>query len=171
MGQSSSEPRIIEFGPYRVIGVGRVVKGGADCPAVWDGEGGFIARMDEVQPAADFLVALARCIPGVTGPDGGTFEYIAARPAKPGAAVPKGMIEASISAGTFAVFSVAGIANLGPAWGHAHAWLAAHPEWQTYCNKDGCDCANHPAFEFYPPGFTMEGEMFIYFPVRRAGEG
>ncbi len=164
MSATSSEPRIIEFGPYRVIGLGRVVKGGADCPAVWDGEGGFIARMDEVQPGADFLVGICRCVPGATD---GSFEYIAARPAKPGAPVPKDMVEVPIPAGAFAVFSVAGIANLGPAWGQAHARLAALPGWQTYCNEDGCDCANHPAFELYPPDFTMEGEMFLYFPVRR----
>ncbi len=167
MSQSASEPRFIEFGPYRVIGVGRVAKGSPDCVAAWDDGSGFIARMGEVEPSegADFLVGMVRCIPGVTD---GSFQYIAARPAKPDAAIPSGMIEALIAAGTYAVFPINGLAELGPGWGRAIAWLEAHPEWLTYCNKDGCDCANHTSFEFYPPSFGEDGKMFIYFPVRKA---
>lgn len=167
LNRSGSEPRIVEFGPYRTIGISCVGKGAADFVAVWDAESGFLARMCEVDaaPGTDFAVGMCRCVPGVAD---GSFEYIAARPAGPDASVPKGMIEAPIAGGTYAVFPVAGLDDLMRGWNATREWLEAHPEWDSYCNEQSCDCANHPSFELYPPGFTPEGELFIYIPLRPA---
>ncbi len=167
MSQIMLAPSFLEFGPHRVIGIAKVAQGPPDCVAAWDGPNGLIARLGEIEPAegADFLVGICRCLPGVTD---GSFEYIAARPAKPEAVIPDGMIEATINTSAFAVFSVAGLSELSSAWGQAMAWLEAHPEWQTYCNKDACDCANHASFELYPATFPNDGKLFLYFPVKKA---
>lgn len=167
-GGPAAEPQVVEFGPYRIIGMRYAGKNeNGEIPALWDREGGFIARMGEIKtpPAnAGVCFGLCRCLPGVTD---GSFEYIAALPAAADAPVPDGMVEARIAAGAYAAFPVPSLAGLMEAWNTTGAWMAAHPEWEACCGPGGCDCANHPCFELYPPGFDGQGGLFIYVPVRR----
>ncbi len=163
-----AEPTIIQFGPYRVIGLGyRGKNEHGEIPALWDAQAGLPARLAEIAvPAgANFAVGLCRCIPGATD---GSFEYLAALPAAADAPVPPGMMEAFIPAATYAAFPVESLQVLMDRWGQASAWVAAHPEWQAYCGAAGCDCARYPSFELYPPEFTSDGTLFLYLPVRPA---
>jgi predicted transcriptional regulator YdeE len=162
----SKAPRIIEFGPVRVIGLAGPAKGPQECKALWDGHNGFPARSQEIDKpiTPSFYVGICRCIPGVTD---GTFEYIAAMSAEVDAIVPAGMVAVTLAAGTYAVFST-NLATVSQDWDKAMAWLQVHPEWKAYCDGQECDCATHPAFELYPANFTPESEMFIYMPVHPA---
>jgi predicted transcriptional regulator YdeE len=173
MTATSLEPEIVEYGPCRVIGMRYVGKNEhGEVPALWGGESGFIARFGEVVSPPDAkwqdsgrhpAFGLCRCLPGVTD---GSFEYLAATVAAADAPLPEGMVEATIPAGQYAAFPVDGLARLREAFGAAQEWLAAHPVWGGYCDREGCDCANHPAFELYPPDFGDDGQMFVYLPVR-----
>lgn len=163
------EPQIAEFGPCRVIGMSAAAKTGPDCAGLWHGPQGVIARLGEIEAAAGeghpASFGLCRCLPGVTD---GSFEYLAGIMATPASKVPKGMVEAHIPAGRYAVFTVQGLHQIGQAWEASRAWLAAHPEWESFCSPEQCDCATHPAFEFYPPEFPGSGKLFIYVPIRPA---
>lgn len=170
---AATEPQVVEFGPYRVIGMRYVGKNEqGEIPAMWGGETGFVARMGEIKTPAGcpcISFGLCRCLPGATD---GSFEYIAALPATPDAPIPAGMVEARIAGGSYVAFPVASLAELMPAWGQLGAWLAAHPEWQAYCGDPvakTCDCENHPTFELYPAQFATDGKLFIYMPIRPRG--
>lgn len=165
MTQQHEAPQLVEFGPYRVIGTRCVSKNeNGEFSAMWEKD--FLPRLREIAalPGADFLVGLCRCLPGVTD---GSFEYIAAMPAAADAPIPEGMVEAQIAAATYAVFPVAGLANIMQAWGELGPWLESHPEWEGYCTPAGCDCETHPGFELYPATFSQDGKLFIYLPVRK----
>jgi predicted transcriptional regulator YdeE len=160
-------PQIVEFGPYRVIGVAMIGPGdGEAMKALW--HDAFSPRIDEVQrlEGTGFAVGLCRCLPDATD---GTFEYIAAIPAATDAPVPAGMIEAPIAAATYAAFPVDSVFDIAATWAQIGPWLEAHPEWNGYCTPAGCQCATHPGFEMYPPSCHVDGKLFIYIPVRRAG--
>jgi predicted transcriptional regulator YdeE len=168
MSQLSLEPQIIEFGPYRVIGIARVAKGGPDCKAAWDAPDGFLAHMDEITTECEgFSVGICRCLPGVTD---GSFEYIAARPVQLQATIPDGMAEVQLGGGTYLVFPVASLTEISQAWPYAISWLESHPEWTPFCGKEGCDCAHYPSFELYPPEFDGNGPLYLYFPVRKSAD-
>ncbi|MCE5198914.1 MAG: GyrI-like domain-containing protein [Armatimonadota bacterium] len=161
-----AEPQIVEFGPYRVIGMRYAGKNeNAEIKAMWDGENGFLSRMSEIDTTSGECMSfgLCRCIPGVTD---GSFEYIAALPANPDALVPEGMVEASIGAATYAVFTVPSLGEISQVWTESMAWLAAHPNWDGYCNETACECADYPGFELYPADFGVTGKLFLYMPVR-----
>lgn len=170
---TTATPEIVAFGPCRVIGLSYVGRNqNREIPALWSGEGGFISRFGEVQSPPDAkwqdtdrhpAFGLMRCAPGVTD---GTFEYIAAAPATADAPIPAGMVEATIAAGTYAVFEVPSLEALGAAWQAIGEWQKAHPEWVGYCDSESCDCVNHPSFELYPPDFGEHGKLFIYLPIR-----
>jgi predicted transcriptional regulator YdeE len=171
MSNVQNELRTEQFGPYRVIGMSYVGKNeNGEIPALWGREGGFLARMGEIgadPDAPDIAFGICRCMDGVTG---GSFEYIAGLPAKADAPVPDGMVEAGIAESTYAVFSVPNLAALHDAWNATGAWFEALPEWAMFCGPTAggkCDCATHPCFELYPPGFTGEKELFIYIPIQR----
>jgi predicted transcriptional regulator YdeE len=165
---SDTEPRIVEFGPDRLIGVSRVCKTSADCHEAWEGENSFMARAGEIQAreAQTPYYAVCRCAKGA---EPGAFEYVAAVPAAEGAPVPEDLVEVVLPAGTYAEFLVAGLGDIGRVWGYTGEWLAAHQEWKGFCdgNPDGCECVDHPSFELYPPGYDG-GELFIYAPIRAA---
>lgn len=169
-GSQGIEAEIVQFGPYRVIGLNYIGKNeNMEIPALWHGEGGFISRMGEIEalPGDCISFGLCRCVPDATD---GSFEYIAALPAKPDAPIPSGMVEASIPACTYAVFEVECLAELSQAWVKIPIWLQEHPEWKGYCiGPDECDCANHPNFELYPADFTPTGKLYVYVPVQAAG--
>jgi predicted transcriptional regulator YdeE len=166
--QMSIEPRIVEYGPYRLIGMSCVGSESAQFKELWAGENGFLSRMAEIESLGDGTAyGLCRCVAGVTD---GSFEYVAAVPAKSDAPVPNGMIEARVGAATYAAFDVLGLDNIGPAWGATQVWLAEHPEWESYCHGGGdacCGCADYPCFELYPSDFDSTGVLFIYIPIRR----
>jgi len=164
----SEDVKIVEFGPYRAIGMGCVAKNEhGEFADLWMRESGFLKRMHEIDALPGIgSFGLCRCAPGVTD---GSFEYIAALPAKPDAPVPEGMVEAPIPAGTYAVFTAPSLAEIPQTWSATQAWMASHPEWKSYCEPTdtGCDCIDHPNFELYPPGFNGENELFIYIPLRK----
>ncbi len=162
----SRKPRILDYGPVRLIGVSRICKSSADCHNVWTDENGFKARLGDLETQAGQIpyYALCRC---ASGAEHGAFEYIVAMPVADDTLAPEGTIECVIPAGTYAEFSVAGMSDIGQVWGYTGEWLAAHPEWQGYCDgySEKCGCVEHPSFEFYPPGFDGGG-LFIYIPLR-----
>lgn len=163
-------PQIVEFGPFRVIGMSYKGKNeNKEITELWGGPNGFITRVKEVETpeTTDFSVGLCRCIPGVTD---GSFEYIAGLPAKDDAPIPNGMVEANIAFGTYAVFPVESLDVLGDAWPKAYTWFESHPEWEGYCTPEKCDCENHPSFELYPADFGKDGKLFIYIPIHKKGE-
>lgn len=165
----STEPQIIEFGPYRVIGMRYAGKNEnmEIKTTLWEGETGFLKRCSEIQTPADCDIAfgICRCLPGVTD---GSFEYIAAVPAAADADIPEGMVEAHIAACRYVVFAAASLDELGQTWDAIGPWFAEHPEWASFCNETKCDCATHPGFEFYPPEFGINGRLFLYVPIRPA---
>jgi len=152
-----------EFGPFRAIGLGYVGKGHeGEIPALW---GTLLPRMDEVKrPGGGGSFGVCRCASG--GVKDGSFEYIAALAADDDANVPPGMMEVLIPRGNYAVFRVERLAEVQSAWDPAASTLAASPEWTGYCGRSGCDCANHPCFEYYPPEFNGDGPLYLYFPIQ-----
>jgi len=163
--RAAKEPQIVEFGPYRVIGMRYAGKNAQDeVKALWET---FFPRMGEVERPAGcgYAFGLCRCLPGVTD---GSFEYIAALPATPEAPMPEGMVEAPVAAASYVAFPVPSLAVIKQAWDALGPWIAAHPEWEPYCGLTACQCPTHPTFELYPPDYTG-GAFFIYMPVRRKG--
>lgn len=163
-----TEPRVVSFGPYRVVGlryVGTNAQG--EITALWHGPAGLPARLGEIVPAAGeaYCFGVCRCLPGVTD---GSFEYLAAAATTRDAPVPPGMVEAWIPAASYLAYPVASLETLQEDWGRAAAWFAAHPEWQAYCGDQGCECATHPSFELYPADFFTTRRLFIYLPVKAA---
>lgn len=166
MGSSSdlNEPRIVDYGPQRVVGLGRVCRSSEDCHNVWADENGFIKLAGE---ACGPYFGVCRC---VAGAEPGAFEYIAAMPAAADAPVPDGLAEYALPAGQYAVFPVEALSEIGRVWGQTAEWLAAHPEWKGYCDgdPDGCGCVERPSFELYPPEFDGTNGLFVYIPVHPA---
>jgi predicted transcriptional regulator YdeE len=165
---TTEDVKIVEFGPYRAIGMSCVSKNEhGEIPDLWMRENGFLQRMHEIEAIPGVgSFGICRCFPGATD---GEFEYIAALPVKPDTPVTEGMIEASIPAGTYAVFTVPSLAEIPQTWTATQEWMAAHPEWKGFCEPTdtGCDCIDHPIFELYPWNFDGQGELFIYLPVRK----
>lgn len=161
------EPQIVEYGPYRVVGMQYLGKNeNGEITEMWGGKDGFISRMNEIQPLTGECITygLCRCRPGVTD---GSFDYVAAAPVAEDAPIPEGMVEASIGAHTYAVVTVQGLDQIGQAWNDSHQWLASNSEWESCCSEGNCECAKYPFFELYPSDFCTKGELFIYLPVRK----
>lgn len=164
----NGEPRITEFGPLRVIGMRYAGKNeNEEIKALWGGEAGFITRSKEVDAISGDgrSFGLCRCIPGVTD---GSFEYIAAVPVADNAPVPAGMVETTIGAGTYVIFPVPSLNELTQVWESTWDWLQSHPEWDSRCNQNHCECAEYPSFEMYPADFTPDGKLYLYLPVKKA---
>lgn len=77
-------------------------------------------------------------------------------------------MEAAIPEGTYAVFAVQGLEHIGQVWQESMQWQSSQTEWKGYCGPDGCDCANHPCFELYPPDFGETQKLYICLPVQKA---
>lgn len=155
------ESQIVEFGPYRVIGMQCTDN---QFKALWER---FVQRLGEIKtPEGDEQKSfgLCCCLPGATD---GSFQYIAGRPATQDAPVPDGMIEFNIPAGTYVVFRASGLDEIGKTWEESGKWLEAHPEWEGFCNKEKCDCIGHPSFEYYSPEFHTDGTVYVYIPIRK----
>jgi|GEM_PF-3253151 len=154
-------PELKHFGPCRVIGM--------SCTDQRYSEifGAFLPRRGEIESPTDAaLFGISRCLP-----DAGQ-EYTAATAATPGSAVPEGMIELSAADATYAVWTLNGIAQIGPGWSAVHEWLRTNGEWESYCVRDEngvCGCQNHPCFEMYPADHEQTNLVYIYLPVRRKG--
>lgn len=158
-----AEPKIVDLGPYRAVGMS-LVSNGADgaFSKLWES---FIPREGEIQrPEGSVGFGICRCAEGATD---GAFEYIAALGATPDSGVPEGMISIDIPFGRYVEFPVRSLAEIGQAWGAAIEWMNAHSELERYCGPGvGCDCAHHPCFELYPPEFCEGKGLFIYVPVK-----
>jgi len=159
-----SEPKVVSFGPYRAIGtryVGRNEHN--EIPAMWGND--FLPRMGEIKMLddAEFSVGVCRCLSGSTD---GAFEYIAAAPASKDAVVPEGMVEVVIPFGQYVAIPIQSLREIHQAWCHSGDWFGDHPEWTGYCNKERCECAQHPGFEYYPPEFDGQGPLYIYLPIQ-----
>lgn len=157
------ESNIVDFGPYRVIGM--------QCTdnlfkELWEK---FVLRLNEIKPSEGDEIksfGLCCCIPGVTD---GTFQYIAGRAAAKDAPVPEGMMEIAIPEGKYVSFRVASLAEISQAWSASGEWFEAHPEWEGFCNKDKCDCLGHPSFEYYSPEYHTDGTVYVYIPIQPKG--
>jgi predicted transcriptional regulator YdeE len=164
MPTTFEEPQVIEFGPRRAIGLTYQGKNeNGEIPALWHEE--FMPRMAEV-PAPEGVseaYGICRCLPGVTD---GSFEYIAAKAAVPDAPMPAGMTEVALPAGRYLAFKIPSLAQIFAAWDFTRQWCAVHPEFELYCGPGGCDCTTHPGFEYYPPDFNGQNELYLYLPVK-----
>lgn len=158
------KPEVRTFGPCRVIGVSYVAgKGNCDFAGVWAKR--LMPRMGEIgKVATPGYFGICRCIPGATD---GTWEYVAAVEAKADAAVPAGMVAIQIPACEYAVFAVKSLTEIGAAWPAATKVAGEMEGFEPCCGAKGCQCATHPAFEYYPPGFQGDGGLYLYIPIRR----
>jgi predicted transcriptional regulator YdeE len=148
------------FGPCRIIGMNYI---GQDpdnnIPQLWSR---FCARVSEIdKPKEGAGFGVCRCLPGGTG-----FEYVAAVEATQNAKVPDGMMAVDLPRCDYAVFQVPEIPEVRNVWRSSSAELDASQEWARYCGPSRCDCASHPAFEYYQPGYRGNGPFFIYLPVK-----
>jgi predicted transcriptional regulator YdeE len=157
--------RVVEFGPFRAIGVSCIPKNASEeLPQLWKQQIG--PRYGEIRkPPHAVALGICRCVPGATD---GSFEYIAAFEATADAPIPAGMIEVHLPRCDYAVFEVASLAEVGAAWRGVPAAMAAQHDWEPYCGSNGCQCATHPGFEYYPRTFPKDGRLQVYVPVRKA---
>lgn len=157
---------IVEFGPVRGIGMAMRAKAGVTAFGAFWGE--FGKRMGEiVHPANCAMFGVCRCVPGETDAPPGTFEYVALMEAEEGATVPSGMVEVVLPRGEYAAFEVAGFEQFSRVWREAAEAVGASKEWKGYCGAEGCECATHPGFEYYPPGSHKTGRAWVYVAVRK----
>ncbi len=161
---SQSQVEVKQFGPYHIIGMSYVGKNeNNEIPRLWERQ--LIPRCKEIEtPERASAFGICRCVPGMTD---GTFEYIGAMEAKAGAAAPDGMVAAEIPRADYVVIPVAGLSEVRQAWGKIPELLAGLTEWTPLCGPEGCECATHPSFEYYPPEFQGEGPLFLYIPVKK----
>ncbi len=165
MSESNGEFQVVEFGPLRGIGLAMQVKDDAgDFGGLWQQQ--LFPRAGEVvRPAQAGAMGVYRCVPGATD---GTFEYLALLEATADAPVPAGMLALNLPRTHYAVFPVAGLAALGAAWARTSALLEAQKVWLPYCGRQGCRCAECPAFEYHAWDSRTTGKVLIYVPVYRA---
>ena len=127
--------------------------------ALWDK---LLPREREIsKPEGGVAFGICACSPA----NDGTFEYIAAFEAAPGAKVPAAMNEWNVGGVDYAVVRMPNLAAVGQGWERVKA-ISADPSVETYCGPKGCHCAEHAPFELYPADFTPESEFFIYVPLR-----
>lgn len=162
----SAELKIVEFGPCRAIGVNHIGDNrNNELPRLWHEK--LLPRISEIdKPADGVALGVCRCVAGATE---GRFEYIAAFQATETSPVPAGMMELRIPRCHYAIFEVAGLADLPKAWTQIQAAMPAQKIWEGCCGPKGCECATHPSFEYYPPTFGQDGKLLLYVPVKRAG--
>lgn len=153
-----TEPKIEHRPAFLVVGTLYVGKNeNGEIPAMWQND--FLPRIDEIavdESDKGICYGACRC----TGdPDVG-IEYLAALPVTSLDSIPQGMVGWEIPENTYAVFSVAGLSNLG-------AGLDSYyKEWQP--NSTEYEAADGPMFELYPPTFDSEqATLYLYFPVRK----
>ncbi len=160
---SQDQVEIREFGPYRIVGLSYVGKNeNNEVPQLWEQK--LMPLWKEIEaPEKPAAFGICRCVPGATD---GTFEYVAAVEAAPGAAVPEGMVAVEIPKCEYAVIPVAGLSEIRQAWSVVPAKLAEAPDREAFCGPAGCECATHPCFEYYPPDFESSGRLFLYIPLR-----
>lgn len=163
-----SQPKMVEFGPVRVIGVSYIGQNkNNEIPTLWEQQ--IIPRVGEIKPGdLKSAFGICRCVPDAPpSPDGYTFEYIGGLDAAAGAPVPAGMKSVDIPRGHYIVIEIPNLKEVKNAWMSLGQVVASFPEWQAFCGPQGCQCATHPSFEYYPPNFTAEKPLFLYVPVEK----
>jgi len=154
----------VEFGPVRAIGLRYEGKNeNEEIMRLW---GSLLPRRGEIAtPEGGGAFGVCRCLPGVKD---GSFEYLAGFGAREDARVPDGMTALEIPRGEYVVHRVERVDDYKQVWMEACNALAVDPELASCCNgPDDCQCAAHPAFEYYPPEFHGNGPVHIYLAVRR----
>lgn len=160
---------IISFGPTRIMGISIITSNqNGEVPALWHQDGGFAARMHEVQQPAEGApcYGVCRCAPGITD---GRFEYIAAASASAEAMLPEGMVELTIPEAIYLVITVPGLAQIHAGWEYVGQWFEANPEWKGFCDSDQCECIAYPSFEYYTSEFFVTNKLYVYVPIRKKG--
>lgn len=154
--------QILEFGPFETAGVAYVGKNeGGEIRQLWQDH---VHRLCELADLGRGFFGFCRCIPGLSD---GTFSYIAAMQPRAGVALDQGMERVSVPQGVYAVFGVEDLADTKDAWARASQAIAGLEHWKPYCGADGCECATHPCFEYYPPGYMGQGRFELLFPLQR----
>lgn len=154
--------QILEFGPFRAAGLAyRGKNESSEIPQLWDR---LVPHIHELAEPETGFFGICRCIPGVKD---GTFEYIAAMQPRAGAVLPEGFVEVEIPRGVYAVYGAEGLEKVKETWMEAGRKTGELKEWVGYCGAEGCECATHPGFEYYRPGYPGCGRLEILLPVRR----
>jgi AraC family transcriptional regulator len=154
---------VLEKGPFTLIGIKYEGKNeNNEIPQLWDKQ--LIPRCSEIKMAAHGCAfGVCRCLPEA---DDGAFEYIGGFETDKSAPVPAGMLKMTLPRCHYAIFEVPGLERIQQAWNEAARTLSEHKELELYCGPDGCGCATHPGFEFYPSEFPDNPKIYIYIPVK-----
>ena len=151
------EPRIVSRGAFRVAGLrysGKSEHG--EIPAMWDV---FLPRAHEL-PAVpgkeNVYYGMCREIQGVSVSEG--FEYLVCAEVPSFDALPQGMEGWAVAAATYAVLPANDVSGIGPTCDYFYGQWINHSE--EYALGDGL------MFEEYPPEYSTELIIYLYFPVR-----
>lgn len=157
--------RIIEAGPWRIIGMNTIADNPNVCHDLWEKK--FLPRIQEVhQPNEQCRgsFGICRCAPHAPA---GSFEYVAAVSAGKDTIIPPGMIAMDLPRSHYLDIPVASLADIGRAWGSINEELKKFPEWEPFCGPKGCHCDQNASFEYYPPNFQTNDPLHIYVPVKK----
>ncbi len=123
-----------------------------DCPKLW--RESFAPRMKEVtgfNGTAYGVSVMVDC-------EAMIFDYLAAVPAAPDAALPSGMEAMSLSGGFYAQCKVESLANVSAAYKFVYGpWLAEQTGWELDLTA--------PCYEFYPAEYLENNVFYIYVKV------
>ncbi len=148
---------VVEYPATRLIGLKvrtSMQKAETDCMAVWET---FGPRMGELLGDGG-----GRGSYGVSVMlNAEEFEYWAAVPTAPSAAVPAGMAGFDLPAGLFAKTTAASLEAL------KEAYMFLYETWAKSQKEYAVDYQG-PCFELYPPNFQMTDSFEVFMPVRKA---
>jgi len=154
--------QLLEFGPFRAAGLVYRGKNEAnEVPKLWDK---LVPQICELAEPGTGYFGICRCIPGA---EPGVFEYIACLQPKAGVTLPEGFVEVAIPRSVYAAYPVESLDKCKDGWMAAGAETAKLEKWAGYCGQDGCECAEHPCFEYYPPFYEGCGRFDVMIPIKR----
>lgn len=160
-GERLMEPKIVELAEQKTVGLGGAFqpKSVGTINNLWNQ---FLPRTGEIKNSRKGI-ALGICCrkhPSIEKPDDGSIVYIAALPVENVEHIPAGMVETTLAAGKYAVFT-----HKGP--------LRNLPQtcdfiWGEWASSGKLKLRDAPDFELYDERFDSEkldGEIDIYIPV------
>jgi AraC family transcriptional regulator len=154
------QPEIKSKPAFKVAGMvyaGKNEQG--EIPQMWDR---FMPRVGELVPDPTHFEAwgVARSLPEGSQIEG--FEYLAGVEEQPGAAIPPDMAVWEIPALTYAVLPAKDVAGIGPVSQYFYQeWLPDSKEYE----------GDAPLMmECYPPTFSEDLIIYLYFPVKAKGK-